>query len=172
MRALRYDRYGSPDVLRVVEVPEPIPRAGEVKVRVRAAGLNPLDWKACAGHLRWLPGFRGPPRGIGCDFAGEIVGVGGGPMTHYVGERVFGAVHPFARDGTLAEIVVVASERVASSPSDLPHDTAAALPVAGGTALQALMDVAHLTAGQRVLINGAAGGVGHLAVQIAKHAGA
>ena len=172
MRALRFDHYGTPGVLRAVDVPEPIPRAGEVKVRVRAASLNPLDWKSCAGHLRWLPGFRGPPRGLGCDFAGEIVGVGGGAMTHYVGERVFGAVHPFVRDGALAEFLVVAGERAATSPADLSHDIAAALPVAGGIALQALMGIAHLTAGHRVFVNGAAGGVGHLAVQIAKHAGA
>ena len=77
-------------------------------------------------------------------------------MTHYVGERVFGAVHPFTGDGAFAEFVVVGDDRVASSPDDLLHDCAAGLPVAGGIALQALMNVAHLTADQRVLINGAA----------------
>jgi len=172
MRALRYDRYGPPDVLHVAEVPEPTPRAGEVKVRVRAASLNPLDWKSRAGHLRWVPIFRGPPRGLGCDFAGEIVGSGGGAISRYVGERVFGSVSPFVRDGAFAECVVIGADRVVPIPDHLDFDQAAALPVAAGTALQGLVDEARLAAGQRVIITGAAGGVGHFAVQIAKHLGA
>ena len=93
MRALRYDRFGPPEVLHVVDLAEPVPRAGEVKVRVHAASLNPLDWKIRAGHLRWLPMFRRPPRTLGCDFAGEICGVSAGAKSHYVGERVFGSLH-------------------------------------------------------------------------------
>jgi NADPH:quinone reductase-like Zn-dependent oxidoreductase len=89
MRALRYDRFGGPEVLHVDDIAEPIPREGEVKVRVRAASLNPVDWKLRAGHMRWVPGFSHPPRTPGCDFAGEIVGVGGGAISHYVGERVW-----------------------------------------------------------------------------------
>ena len=172
MRALRYDRFGPPEVLHVVDVAEPVPRAGEVKVRVHAASLNPLDWKIRAGHLRWLPVFRRPPRTSGCDFAGEIVGVGGGAMSHYVGERVFGSLLPFGRDGTLAEYIVARVDRLAAMPKDLAYEQAAALPVAGGTALQAVVDEARLGAGQRILITGAAGGVGHFAVQIGKHVGA
>jgi len=172
MRALRYDRFGPPEVLHVGDVAEPVPRAGEVKVRVHAASLNPLDWKIRAGHLRWLPVFRRPPRTPGCDFAGEIVGVSGGAMSHYVGERVFGSLLPFGRDGTLAEYIVAGIDRLAAMPKDLAYDQAAALPIAGGTALQAVVDAARLGAGQRILITGAAGGVGHFAVQIAKHVGA
>jgi NADPH:quinone reductase-like Zn-dependent oxidoreductase len=172
MRALRYDRYGPPAVLYVAEVGEPSPTAGEVKVRVHAAGLNPLDWKIRAGHVRFIPVFRGPPRGIGCDFAGEIVGIGGGAMSRYAGERVFGSVLPFPRDGALAEYVIVPADRAAQIPQGLSYEHAAALPTAGGTALQALADEARLAAGQRVLITGAAGGIGHFAVQIAKHVGA
>ncbi len=172
MRALRYDRFGPPEVLHVVDVTEPVPQAGEVKVRVHAASLNPLDWKLRAGHLRWLPMFRQPPRTLGCDFAGEIVGVGGGARSHYVGERVFGSLLPFGRDGSLAECIVAGVDRLATMPDDLAFDQAAALPVAAGTALQAVVDEAHLEAGQRILITGAAGGVGHFAVQIAKHLGA
>ena len=115
MRALRYDRFGSPDVLEVVDIPEPAPRAGEVKVRVHAASLNPLDWKLRAGHLRWLPMFRGPPRTLGTDFAGEIVGVSAGVRSHFVGERVFGSLRPFGRDGALAEHLVAAVDRLAGS---------------------------------------------------------
>jgi NADPH:quinone reductase-like Zn-dependent oxidoreductase len=172
MRALRYDRFGPPEVLHVVDVPEPVPQAGEVKVRVHAASLNPLDWKVRAGHLRWLPVFRRPPRTLGCDFAGEIVGVSAGARSHYVGERVFGSLLPFGRDGSLAEYIVAGVDRLATMPDDLGFDQAAALPIAAGTALQAIVDEAHLGAGQRILVTGAAGGVGHFAVQIAKHLGA
>ena len=172
MRALRYDRFGPPEVLHVVDVPEPVPQAGEVKVRVHAASLNPLDWKVRAGHLRWLPVFRRPPRTPGCDFAGEIIGVGAGARSHYVGERVFGSLLPFGRDGSLAECLVAGVDRLATMPDGLGFDQAAALPIAAGTALQAVVDEAHARAGQRILVTGAAGGVGHFAVQIAKHQGA
>ena len=135
-----------------------------MKVRVHAASLNPLDWKIRAGHLRWLPMFRRPPRTPGCDFAGDIVGVGAGAGSHFVGERVFGALQPFGRDGALAEYLVAGVDRLAAMPNELGYEQAAALPVAAGTALQAILDEARLGAGQRVLITGAAGGVGHFAV--------
>ncbi len=128
MRALRYDRFGPPDVLHVVEIAEPVPRAGEVKVRVHAASLNPLDWKIRAGHLRWLPMFRRPPRTLGCDFAGEIVGVSAGARSHYVGERVFGSLRPFGRDGALADYLVAGVDRLAAMPDELDYEQAAALP--------------------------------------------
>jgi NADPH:quinone reductase-like Zn-dependent oxidoreductase len=172
LRALRYDRYGPPDVLRVEDIAEPTPAAGEFKIRVRAASLNPIDWKIRAGHLRFVPLLRTPPRGIGCDFAGEIVGVGGGATSHYVGERVFGSLPPFLRGGALAEYVVAAANRIASIPDSVSDEVAAALPIAGGTALQALLEEAKLALGQRVLITGAAGDVGHFAIQVAKQVGA
>lgn len=172
MRAVRFDRYGSPDVLYVGDVAEPVPGPGEVTLRVRAASLNPLDWKIVAGELRFVPTFRGPPRGTGCDVAGEIVGVGANAAPRHVGERVFGAISPFARDGTCADFAVVPVAKLAAMPDAIDFARAAALPVAGGTALQALADVGRVAAGQRVLVTGAAGGVGHLAVQIAKHLGA
>ncbi|HXX82553.1 MAG TPA: NAD(P)-dependent alcohol dehydrogenase [Casimicrobiaceae bacterium] len=172
MRALRYHRYGSPDVLQIEELPEPSPAAGQAKVFVGAVTLNPLDWKILAGHVRLLPAFRSPPRGIGCDFAGEIVGIGGGASERHVGERVFGSLLPFGRDGACSEHIVVPYERLLPLPAEVDDIQAAALPIAGGTALQVLTDETHLAAGQRVLITGAAGGVGHFAVQIAKHLGA
>ena len=172
MRALRYDRYGPLDVLRVEELLEPSPGVGRAKIRVRAVGLNPVDWKIVAGHLRFLPLFRRPPRGVGLDYAGEIVGVGGGATQRYFGERVFGSLMPFGRDGACADFVVAPYNRIVSLPPEVDYVQAAALPIAGGTALQALADEAHVTSGQRVLITGAAGGVGHFAVQIAKHLGA
>ncbi|HZQ61952.1 MAG TPA: NAD(P)-dependent alcohol dehydrogenase [Casimicrobiaceae bacterium] len=172
MRALRFDRYGGPEVLRVETMPELTPGAGEAKVRVQAVGLNPLDWKLRAGHMRYLPVFRPPPRGLGCDFAGEIVAIGGGATERHVGERVFGSLLPFPRDGALAEFAVAGYGRMSAAPAELDDVTLATLPVAGGTALQALTDDASVEPGERVLIIGAAGGVGHFAVQIAKHLGA
>jgi NADPH:quinone reductase-like Zn-dependent oxidoreductase len=172
MRALRYHAFGGPDVLGVEEVPEPVPRAGEAKVRVHAAALNPLDAKIRAGHLRALPVLARPPRGLGCDFAGEIVAVGGGATERHVGERVFGSLLPFARDGAFAEYVAVPMHRLAATPDHVDDVAAAALPIAAGTALQAIVDVAHVVAGRRVLITGAAGGVGHFAVQLARYLGA
>ena len=172
MRALRFERYGTADVLRVEDLSEPLSRPGEAKVRVQAVSLNPLDWKVRAGDLRFIPLFRGPPRGLGCDFSGEIVGIGGGATERHVGERVLGSLLPFARDGALADFILVAYDRLLPIPEGIDDTVAAALPIAGGTALQALVDEAGVVAGQRVLINGAAGGVGHLAVQIAKHLGA
>jgi len=172
MRALRFARYGPPDVLRVEQMPEPTPAAGQAKVRVHAVALNPLDWKLRKGDLRLLPVLRGPPRGLGVDFCGEIVAVGGGAEARHVGERVFGSLLPFGRDGALADYLVAPFDRIMAAPQALDDAHAAALPIAGGTALQALTDEAHVRSGQRVLITGAACGVGHFAVQIARHLGA
>jgi NADPH:quinone reductase-like Zn-dependent oxidoreductase len=172
VRAVRFGRYGPPDVLEVVEVDEPVPAAGEVRVRVAAATLNPLDWKLREGHLRFVPLFDRPPRGTGTDFAGEIVAVGGGPGSRYVGERVFGSLSAFGRAGACAEAVVVRSELVVPMPPTMRFEEAAVLPIAAGTAVQALDDVARLAPGRRVLITGGAGGVGHFAVPFAKHLGA
>jgi NADPH:quinone reductase-like Zn-dependent oxidoreductase len=172
MRAVRYDRYGPPEVLYVADIPEPTPGHGQVKLRVRAAALNPLDGKVRAGHLRFVPVFRGPPRGTGCDVAGEIAAVGRGAAPRYVGERVFGSISPMLRDGAFAEFAVIEASNLAPIPDGVDFEQAAALPMACGTAWQALADHARVAAGERVLITGAAGGVGHFALQIAKHLGA
>ena len=147
MRAVRYDHYGPADVLHVADIPEPQPGAGEVKLRVRAASLNPLDGKARAGHLRWLPMFRGPPRGTGCDVAGEIVAIGSGAAPRHMGERVFGSISPMVRDGAFAEYAVLPAASLCPIPDGVDFEQAAALPLAGGMALQALVDHAHLAAG-------------------------
>jgi NADPH:quinone reductase-like Zn-dependent oxidoreductase len=172
MRAVRYDRYGPPDVLHVADIPLRAPAAGEVSVRIHAASLNPLDWKIRAGHLRRLPMFSPPPRTVGVDLAGDIVATGGGPGPRHVGERVFGSLPAFGRDGSCAEFAIIAARRLAPIPQNASYEACAALPVSAGTAVQAFVDDAPLSAGQRVLINGAAGGVGHFAVQVAKHLGA
>ena len=172
MRAIRYPRYGPPDVLEVADVDEPVPGAGELAVRVRAASINPIDGKIRAGALRLLPTAERPPRGCGLDFAGEVVATGGGVAGHFPGARVFGSLSPFRRQGAFAELVCVRADRLATMPSSLDFDAASALPIAAGTAAQALVDHARLAAGQRALIVGAAGGVGHFAVQLARHLGA
>jgi NADPH:quinone reductase-like Zn-dependent oxidoreductase len=172
MRALRFARYGPPEVLRVEDVPERDPAAGEAKVRVHAVALNPLDWKIRKGELRLLPMLRPPPRGSGVDFCGEIVAVGGGAQERHVGERVLGSLSPFGRDGALADYLIAPLDRLVRAAESLDDAHAAALPTAGGTALQALTDEAHVQGGQRVLVTGAAGGVGHFAVQIARRLGA
>ena len=172
MRALRYDRFGPPAVLYVATVPTPDPGPGELSVRVAAAGLNPLDGKIRAGTLRWLPVLERPPRGTGTDFAGTVEKVGAGVTGFAPGDHVFGSLSPLARQGTFAEVVVVRPDRIAAVPPGVTLETAAALPVAGGTAVQALTDDVQLRAGQRLLVTGAAGGVGGTAVQYARHLGA
>jgi len=172
VRAIRYRSFGPPEVLEVVDVDAPEPAAGEIKVRVAAASLNPLDWKIRDGHLRLVPVLARPPRGTGTDFAGEIVAIGGGPGPRHVGERVFGSLSPFGRQGSCAEFITVPAHHAVAVPQSLTFEQAATLPLAGGTAVQALADDARLTAGQRVLVTGGAGGVGHFAVRFAKHLGA
>jgi NADPH:quinone reductase-like Zn-dependent oxidoreductase len=174
MRAVRYDRWGPPDGLHVVDdIAEPQPGAGEVLVRIEAASLNPLDWKLCAGALRHVPGAKNPPRTTGCDFAGVIAAVGPqGKLPWRPGDRVFGMLSPFGREGSCAERCVVGALRIAAIPDGVSFETAACLPIAAGEAVQALADEARLAAGQRLLIVGAAGGVGHFAVQFARHIGA
>ena len=172
MRAVRYDRYGPPDALYVADLEEPAPGPGEVKLRVRAASLNPLDGKVRAGHLRFVPAFARPPRGTGVDVAGEIVAVGSGAAPRHAGERVFGSISPMKRDGAFAEFVVAPAANIVPIPAGIDFAEAATLPVACGTAWQALAEDGRLAAGHRVLIIGAAGGVGHFAVQFAKHLGA
>jgi NADPH:quinone reductase-like Zn-dependent oxidoreductase len=139
---------------------------------VHAAGLNPVDGKIRAGHLRFLPVVERPPRGCGLDFAGEVIGTGGDAAGFFPGSRVFGSLSPFRRAGAFAEFVCVAPDRIAALPAGIGYGEAAALPIAAGSAVQALVDHARLVKGQRVLVNGASGGVGHFAVQLARHLGA
>lgn len=168
MRAVRQDVLGGPEVLKVVEVERPEPGPTEVLVRVRAAGVNPTDWKHRAGG-----GFLGqPPFTLGWDVSGVVEKVGIGVTLHKPGDEVFGMLpYPFGV-GSHAEYVTAASRTFAAKPSTIDHVQAGALPLAALTAWQALIDTARLREGQRVLIHAAAGGVGHLAVQIAKAGGA
>ncbi|MGH6795813.1 MAG: NADP-dependent oxidoreductase [Methylocella sp.] len=169
MKAIVIDNYGGVDRLHLREVPDPRPKADEVLVRVRAAGVNPLDWKIRQGQLRFIirPSFPYVP---GSDIAGEVV-TAGEAAPFKSGDPVVGFVAP-RRGGGYAELAAARETAVALKPSSLSFTEAASLPTAACTALQALRDLGKLSEGANALILGGAGGVGHFAVQIAKALGA
>jgi NADPH:quinone reductase-like Zn-dependent oxidoreductase len=171
MKAVVYHGYGSPDVLRCEEVAAPVPGDGEVLIRVHAASVNPLDWHLLRGtpYLgRVQFGLRKPKSTrLGADVAGRVEAVGRNVTGLRVGDEVFGACR-----GAFAESVCTSESDVVLKPESVTFEQAAAAPVAGFTALQALRDKGRLRPGQTVLINGAGGGVGTFAVQIAKSLGA
>jgi NADPH:quinone reductase-like Zn-dependent oxidoreductase len=168
MRAVRQDDLGGPEVLVVEEVERPEPGPTEVLVRVAAAGVNPVDWKTRAGG-----GFlREPPFTLGWDVAGVVEAVGFGVTWLGIGDRVFGMPRFPREAGCYAEYVVSPSRHLARIPDALSDVEAAAIPLTGLTSWQALVDTAGVGPGSRVLVLGAAGGVGHLAVQVAKAQGA
>lgn len=172
MKAIVRDRYGSPDLLDLQQVEQPELAADGVLVRVRAASVNRLDWYEVTGTpwiARPMTGIRRPrgSRLIGVDFAGTVEAVGKEVTDLQPGEEVFGG-----RSGAFAEYVCVPMEKVARKPSNLTFEEAATVPVAALTALQGLRDHGQLQPGQEVLVNGASGGVGTFAVQIAKALGA
>jgi NADPH:quinone reductase-like Zn-dependent oxidoreductase len=164
MRAAVTEAFGGVDRVVVREVAKPAPGAGEVLVRVRAAAMNPLDGNLREGRLRFIYWLR-PPFVLGVDVAGEVEAVGPGVTRTRPGEAVFGGL---PRPGAHAEYAVAGEDHFLPKPGGLSFEEAVAIPVAGTSALQALRDDAGLRAGQRVLVNGAGGGVGTFAVQIAK----
>ncbi|MEU6807985.1 NADP-dependent oxidoreductase [Streptomyces sp. NPDC046831] len=168
MRAISQDVLGGPEVLKEVRLERPAPRPNEVLVRVRAAGVNPTDWK----H-RATGGFLGqPPFVLGWDVSGVVEETGVGVAMFQPGDEVFGMLsYPFGH-GSHAEYVTAPARTFALKPAGVDHVQAGALPLVSLTAWQALVERAGLRAGQRVLIHAAAGGVGHVAVQIAKAHGA
>ncbi|WP_306191086.1 NADP-dependent oxidoreductase [Streptomyces sp. MK5] len=168
MRAIGQDVLGGPDVLKVTEPARPAPRPNEVLVRVRAAGVNPTDWK----H-RATGGFLGePPFVLGWDVSGVVEATGVGVALFRPGDEVFGMLsYPFGH-GSHAEYVTAPARVFAPKPAGIDHVRAGALPLVSLTAWQALVERAEVRAGQRVLIHAAAGGVGHVAAQIAKARGA
>jgi NADPH:quinone reductase-like Zn-dependent oxidoreductase len=172
MQALVYERYGLPEVLELHEVDKPAVADDEVLVRVHAASVNPVDWHTMTGTpylVRLEAGLRKPKREVlGVDFAGTVERIGRNVTRLQPGDEVFGA-----RSGAFAEYVSVREDRaVVLKPANVTFEQAAAVPVAAISALQGLRDKGQLRSGQRVLINGASGGVGTFAVQIAKSFGA
>lgn len=171
MKAITQDRYGSPDVLELRDIDRPKPAEHEVLVRVHAAAVNAYDWHFMRGDpylARFGMGFGGPKQKIrGNDFAGRVEAVGSEVRSFQPGDEVFGG-----RDGAFAEYVCVPDNQLDRKPVTMTFEQAAAMPMAGRTALKGLREVGQLEPGQRVLINGASGGVGTFAVQVGKVLGA
>jgi NADPH:quinone reductase-like Zn-dependent oxidoreductase len=175
MKAVVYTAYGSPDVLTIKEVERPHPKAGEVLVRVHAAAANPLDWHLMRGEpfiARLENGlWRPKTTRLGADIAGQVETVGADVTQFQPGDAVFGETFAHGLGG-FAEYVSVPAHALAQKPANLSYKAAAAVPIAGFTALQGLRNKGRIRSGQQVLINGASGGVGTFAVQIAKALGA
>jgi NADPH:quinone reductase-like Zn-dependent oxidoreductase len=170
MKAVRFHEYGEPDVLRYEDAEQPVPSAGEVRLRVAASAFNPVDDGIRGGYLRDVFPVT-LPHTPGIEVAGTVDALGEGVTGVEVGDDVIGFL-PMVAPGAAAEYAVAPAEILAPAPTSIPLADAAALPMVGLTAWQALFDDAGLTAGQRVLINGAGGAVGGYAVQLAKRAGA
>ncbi len=173
MKAITYEKYGSPDVLSVEEVQKPTPKDDEVLIKVRAASVNPFDWHYLRGEpffMRLMGAGILKPRNkiLGIDIAGRVEAGGGNVKQFQPGDEVFGA----SDFGALAEYVCAKENALVLKPANVTSEEAAAAPVAALTALQALRDKGEIQPGQKVLINGASGGVGTFAVQIAKSYGA
>ena len=172
MKAIVYRCYGSPDVARLESLSKPRPADGQMLVKVRAASVNPLDWHYLRGEpyiMRMSVGI-GAPKDIrlGVDYAGVVEAVGKGVTRYKPGDEIFGGA-----DGSFGEYVIVREGgSVALKPANMTFEQAAAVPIAAITALQALRDQGKVQAGQKVLINGASGGVGTFAIQLARHFGA
>jgi NADPH:quinone reductase-like Zn-dependent oxidoreductase len=170
MKAATFDRYGTPDVLSVDDLPDPVPRRGQVLVRVHAAALNPKDVLIRRGKFPLLDGGSFPKR-VGYDWAGVVIGHGAGVTAPALGARVFGMIQAWTA-GACAEQLAAHVDELAVIPDALAFEDAAAMPLASLTSLQSLRDLARLQPGDHVTIHGASGGVGVFAIPIAKALGA
>jgi len=171
MQAILLQHYGGLDALQIAEIPTPIPEKGEVLVKVKAFTISPLEAKTRRGEAKLFV-RRKLPMVMGSDFAGDVVAVGEGVPGYKVGDAVLGAADPFKQAGPYGEYVVVNESQICSKPDGLSYEIACTLPVAGMSSLQSLRDLGKLQAGQHVLILGAAGALGHIGIQWAKHIGA
>jgi len=171
MKAAVYTRYGPPEVVQITDVEKPVPKDNEVLIKVRAASLNPLDWHFMRGTpyaVRIIAGLRRPKfPGLGVDVAGQVEALGAKVSQFKLGDEVFGSCK-----GAFAEYVCASESVLVMKPANVTFEQAAAVPVAAYTALQGLRDKGHIQGAQKILVNGAAGGVGTFAVQIAKTFGA
>jgi NADPH:quinone reductase-like Zn-dependent oxidoreductase len=170
MKAFVVDRYGSNDVVRAAEMPDPELRDDDVLVQIHAASVNPLDFKIRAGKLKLILPYR-LPLILGNDFAGVVVRVGSRVRRFKPGDEVYARTDT-DRIGTFAEFISIKEDAVANKPKKLTMEEAASIPLVGLTAWQALVERAKLKKGQKVLIHAGSGGVGTFAIQVAKHLGA
>ena len=167
MKAVLCEKYGKPEVLELKEVEKPAPKEDEVFVKIHAASVNPADWHMMRGGIARVFGtgvFKPKDPRIGGDFAGQILALGSNITQFHVGDDVFGG----CKTGSFAEYGCAREIRIAPKPRNMSYEEAASIPIAGLTALQALRDKGQIQPGMKVLINGASGGVGTFAVQIAK----
>ena len=175
MKAIIFDHYGPPEELKLGEVPTPTPKPNEVLLRVRASSVNAADWHVMRANpflARLMCGlFKPKCERLGADVAGVVEGVGQAVTRFKAGDEVFGSL-PLNSWGGFAEQACAREDLLVSKPANVTFDEAAAVPLAGQTALQALRDVGELQPGQKILVNGASGGVGTFAVQVAKAMGA
>ena len=171
MKAIRYDEYGTADVLYVQAGAAPAPAEDEALVRIKAFSINELDWKIRNGDLKVVSGIP-DENGIGCDLAGVIEQVRPNTFKFQPGDEVIGWIAPGGRHGSYATHAIVKLEHLVRKPEAMTFAEAACLPMVGATAWQAMREEANVRLGQRVLINGCTGALGHYAVQIAKHLGA
>src|SRR6476469_10114861 len=166
MKAVAFDRYGSAEELQYRELSKPIAKSNELLVRVRASSVNPVDWKIRQGHLQLLSGYN-LPRRVGSDISGVVVEVGREVTKFQPGDEVYTFLNPIS-GGACAEYAAVPESDAAIKPKNITHAEAAGVTIAGLTALQSLRDLGQIQAGNKVWINGASGGVGTFAVQVAK----
>jgi NADPH:quinone reductase-like Zn-dependent oxidoreductase len=166
MKAVVINKFGGNDVVEIQDLPRPALRPEEVLIKVHAASINPVDWKIRSGMLRMITGSKFPMM-LGRECAGEVVETGGEVKKFRKGDQVVG-VPSIKRMGAFAEYAIAQQKATFPKPKNIGFEEAAAIPIAGLTALQALRNKGHIAPGWTVLINGASGGVGHFAVQIAK----
>ena len=170
MKRVQYHQYGGPEVLKVEDFTLPEPGPGQVRIKVMAASANPMDWKIRKGEMKFLTGSK-LPRGLGHDFAGVVEAIGAQVTRLKVGDEVFGATG-LKESGTFAEAAICEEKTTFIKPRAINFEEAASLPIVTATAWTALVEKANLRAGQRVLITGCLGGVGHVSVQVALLRGA
>jgi len=172
MKAAQINEYGHADVLKIADVPVPAVSEGKVLVAVHASSINPFDTVIREGYMKDMIPLTFPVT-LGGDIAGVITEVGDGVSELKVGDKVYGQANVVAgNSGAFAEFAVTAAGQLATTPKDLDFDQAASLPLVGVSALQGIIDHIHLQSGQKIFIHGGAGGIGSMAIQIAKHLGA
>jgi len=172
MKAVCIHRFGGLDVLTYQDLPRPVPREGELLIRVHAAGVNPVDWKTRSGSPPWKSNADRFPLILGWDVSGVVAGLGPGVNGFAEGEAVYGLIRFPEPGGAYAEYTTAPAAHLLPKPAAVGFLPAAALPIVSMTAWQALFEAGELAEGQSVLIHGAAGGVGHIALQLAKWRGA
>lgn len=170
MKKVIYNHYGNLDVLKLIDVAIPEPGSNQLLIKVKAVSMNPLDWKIMEGKMKMVAGSKFP-KSIGIDFAGVVEKTGEGIRKLKPGDAVLGSVGPF-KGGALAEYLLVSESSIALKPKNISFEQAAAMPTVGMAALQIFEQLAPLSTGTEVLINGASGGIGMFAIQLAKMKGA